>query len=308
MKRKILIIGNPVAGGSAVIKIRKAAEFLETRGHDVTLMLTQKKGDAELFAGEINKRSNEYSLVIAAGGDGTYNEIANGLIYSDIPMAILPLGTTSVLAHEIGIPYSIEKAADIALNGNIQTIHLGKITCSSGHSPLSGPHNSVSVTRCFILMAGIGFDGGTVFGINEKIKRHTGKGAYIFSGVMTFLRYNPSLLTIKFDNAPAITGYDAIISKAACYGGHYKITPEAQLREPFLYAFVTQKKGRFDLLGYVAGIVKGNPPELKNASYFKANEIEVSGPAHIQNDGDYAGTTPAKIEVVPNALKLVFGN
>jgi len=295
MKRTIFIIGNPVSGKGSLAKIKKAAELLERAGHDVKLMITQKKGDAESFAREISNKSHEHALVIAAGGDGTYNEIANGLIHSDVPMAILPLGTTSVLAHEIGIPSDIEKAIDIALNGTIRTIHLGRITCTE-------------VSRYFILMAGIGFDGETVFGISEKIKQYAGKGAYILSGVKAFMRYNPLPLTIKFDNFPIMTGYNAIIGKAACYGGSFKITPDAKLTEPFLYAFVTHKKGRFDLLRYISGIVKGHPYELKDVSYFRAAEIEVNGQAHIQIDGDYAGTAPAKIEVVPDALSLVFGN
>ena len=306
MKRKIFIIGNPVAGGGSLTKIKRAEVFLEAKGHDVKLMLTQKKGDAELFSREIGKGGHEQALVIAAGGDGTYNEVANGLLYSDVPMAIVPLGTTSVLAHELGIPYDIEKAAAIALAGNVRTIHMGKITCTAAGNQETG--NSSSTVRHFLLMAGIGFDGETVFGISEKIKQFAGKGAYILSGVRALMRYNPLPLTIKSDNFPLMTGYNAIISKAACYGGSFKITPDAKLTEPFLYAFVTHKKGRFDLLGYVSGIVKRRPYGLKDVSFFRAAEIEINGQAHIQIDGDYAGTTPAKIEVVPEALRLVFGD
>ena len=80
--------------------------------------------------------SNPELLIIAAGGDGTYNEVINGIACTNIPMAILPLGTTNVLAKELNIPEDVEKAVDIALNGKIHTICLGKITSNPPHSSL----------------------------------------------------------------------------------------------------------------------------------------------------------------------------
>ncbi|MGD0283557.1 MAG: acylglycerol kinase family protein, partial [Dissulfurispiraceae bacterium] len=93
MAERIILIGNPIAGGGAAFKIKKASDSLIKRGYDVKLMFTGRKGDAEDFARSITGRP--VRLVIAAGGDGTYNEVANGLVHSGIPMAILPLGTTS---------------------------------------------------------------------------------------------------------------------------------------------------------------------------------------------------------------------
>jgi YegS/Rv2252/BmrU family lipid kinase len=229
--------------------------------------------------------------VIAAGGDGTYNEVANGLVHSNIPMAILPLGTTSVLAKELKIPSTIERALNIALDGKVQTIHLGRIT-------------TASLTRHFLLMAGIGFDGETVCGVNPWIKKIAGKGAYILSGIKTILRYNPSPITLKYDSEQQ-SGYNVIIGKASCYGGDFKITPDAKLTEPSFYVFLMHQKGRLNLIRYISGIIKGGHLKLKDISYFRASEIEIQGNAHIQIDGDYLGTTPAKIDVAPDALQLI---
>lgn len=298
MTKKIILIGNPIAGGGALKKIKKAVGILEERGYYVQLMLTSKKGDAELFAKKINSELqslNSELLVIAAGGDGTYNEVANGLVYSDIPIAILPLGTTSVLAKEIGIPSNIEKALDIAVNGTIQTIHIGRITLKDN-------------TRYFLLMAGIGFDGEAVYGVNEKIKKYSGKGAYVLSGLKAFFKYNPEPILIKAyseNEKKELQGYVAIICKASCYGGNYKITPDARLTDQYFYVFVTHSRGRFDLLKYIAGIITERHLAFKDISYLKASEIVVEGNAHIQIDGDYLGAAPAKIEIMPYALKLV---
>ncbi|MBI5212429.1 MAG: diacylglycerol kinase family lipid kinase, partial [Nitrospirae bacterium] len=268
---------------------------------------TSKKGDAESFAKRISQQSE--LLVIAAGGDGTYNEVANGLIYSDIPMAILPLGTTSVLAKELKIPDGLENALDIALTGKIQTIHLGRITCTC-HSSL--------VTRHFLLMAGIGFDGETVYGADEKIKKLSGKGAYILSGIKTLLNYNPEPIIINAQIPPTppftkggeggllkVAGYTAIVGKASCYGGEFKITPDARLTEPYFYVFLARKGRRLDLIRYIAGIVTGKHLGLRDISYFKTSEIGIEGNAHIQIDGDYLGKLPAGISLAVDALRLV---
>jgi len=294
LTKNIFLIGNPIAGGGALKKIKRSVNILENRGFDVRLMLTAQKGDAELFARQISQESETRSqecLVIAAGGDGTYNEVANGLVHSDIPMAILPLGTTCVLAKELNVSEDPERALDIAITGKAQAIHLGRIT-------------TASLTRHFLLMAGIGFDGEAVCGVNPWIKKITGKGAYILSGIKTILRYNPSQITLKYDSEQR-SGYNAIIGKASCYGGDFKIAPDAKLTEPSFYVFLMHQKGRLNLIRYISGVIKGGHLKLKDISYFRASEIEIQGNAHIQIDGDYLGTTPAKIDVAPDALRLV---
>jgi YegS/Rv2252/BmrU family lipid kinase len=342
MNKEIVLIGNPIAGGNALKKIKRAVSIIKNRGFNVRLMLTEKKGDAELFARRISAESPlpPFSkggqggiLVIAAGGDGTYNEVVNGIAGSNIPMSIIPLGTTSVLAKELNIPDDVDKALDVALNGRQQTVSLGMITLQKHqiqdtgytiHPPMSpldkggikgGYHassheNSACFNRYFLLMAGIGFDGEVVFGVNEKIKRYSGKGAYILSGIKTLLRYNPTPITIDVrvghDDMQKLVGYTAIVSNASCYGGSFKIAPDARLTEPYLYIFVIHNKSKFQLMRCIAGILRGRHLKLKDISYLKASEIKIEGSVHIQIDGDYLGTSPAKIEIVPSALRLVF--
>jgi diacylglycerol kinase family enzyme len=252
-----------------------------------------------------------------------------------------------VLAKELNIPANTKKALNIALNGKIETAHLGRITLTSevrsqksevrnlerSKDRNSNTHYTSLITRHFLLMAGVGFDGEAVFSVNEKIKKYSGKGAYILSGIKVLLKYNPEPITInaqinqiediqssKFivqnyssfiahNQSLKLTGYTAIIGKASCYGGDFKITPDAGLTDPYLYVFLTHKKGRIDLIRYLSGILMRRPPlEFEDISYFRATQIEIEGSSHIQIDGDYAGTAPARIEVVPDALKLVTGN
>src|SRR4030043_2459251 len=174
MKSSIVLIFNPIAKNASGRKIVRASHFLKSKGYKTEILFTEQKGHAESLAREAVKESP--SLIIAAGGDGTFNEIVNGIAGSEIPMAILPLGTTNVLAKELGLPETVDEAMEVAVRGIPKTVSIGKISITR-HSSL--------VTRYFLLMAGIGFDGEAVFGINETFKKILGKGAYIFCGVKT---------------------------------------------------------------------------------------------------------------------------
>jgi YegS/Rv2252/BmrU family lipid kinase len=294
MKSSIVLIFNPTAKNASGRKIAKASHFLRSRGYKAEILFTEQKGHAESLAREAVKESP--SLIIAAGGDGTFNEIVNGIAGSEIPMAILPLGTTNVLAKELGLPETVNDALEVALNGTPKTVSLGKIfvTC---HSSL--------VTRYFLLMAGIGFDGEAVFRINETLKKVSGKGAYIFSGFKTLSVFNPDRLILDVDGK-TYTGYSVIISKVAKYGGNFKITPDARLTDPFFYVCLFKGKGRLDILRYVTGVVAGKHLGFRDVEYVRAKNIDVEGDAHIQIDGDYFGRSPARIEVVPDTVRLVF--
>jgi len=297
--RKIFLIGNPAAGRNALKTIKEASAIIKSRGYDVKVLLTEKRGDAESFAREIAANqplvpsSQPPPLIIAAGGDGTYNEVINGIAQSDIPMAILPLGTTNVLAKELGIPEDIEEALDIALGAEAHDVRLGKITLSE------------HISRYFCLMVGIGYDADTVYGIKEKIKKYSGKGGYILSGLKTLAEWAPDKLTFTFDGK-SLEGYSAIICKISKYAGNFRVAPDANIEKDNFCAFIMHGGRRRDILRYISGIIAGRHLKFKDITYQEIKKMEVEGSAHVQIDGDYLGITPAKIETVPCALKLVY--
>ncbi len=294
MKSSIIIIFNPIAKGASGRKISKASDFLESKGYKVKILTTKNKGHAEILAREAIKENP--SLIIAGGGDGTFNEVINGIVGSDIPMAILPMGTTNVLAKELGLSESVKGALKVAIRRTPKSVSVGKISIT---------HHSSVISRYFLLMAGIGFDGEAVFRIKEAIKKISGKGAYIISGFETLLNYNPKELIIDIDGKRHY-GYSVIISKVAKYGGNFKITPDASLTDPSFYVCLFKGKRRFDILKYVIGIILGNHLRFADVEYIKATHVRVEGDAHIQIDGDYFGKGNAEIEIVPDALRLLF--
>ena len=102
MRSSLLLIANPAAKGASGNRIEQAAMLFQSEGYDVNISLTGKKGDAEEYAREAARKG--IPLIVAAGGDGTFNEVINGIVHTDTSMAILPMGTTNVLAKELGIP------------------------------------------------------------------------------------------------------------------------------------------------------------------------------------------------------------
>lgn len=287
--KKIFLIGNPVAGGGALKKIKKAEKVLKNIGLSVETLITEAQGDAEAYARKIKESYCDSIAVFAAGGDGTYNEVVNGLAFSEIPMAVLPMGTTSVLAKELKIPHNIEKAVEISLRGEAHKIHLGRI-------------KNIQKERLFILMAGIGFDGIAVY--NVKLKKHLKKIAYILSGIKTFLKYVPAELEIF--NSIQKKANNIVVCKSSCYGGSFKIAPDASLKDPFFYVIGSKTECKIPLALQILGVVFGFHLKLKNIDYFKAEALKIYGDAHVQIDGDYFGKTPVDIEIVKNSLNLIF--
>lgn len=291
MRYKALLIANPKAKRFSERGLSKAVDILSTKGFDVEVKETSFKGEAEILARDL---SHDYNIIIAAGGDGTFNEVINGLALTETKMAILPMGTTNVLAKELNIEEDVDGAIMRIINGREHVLSIGSITLQSP-----------SISRYFCLMAGIGFDGEAVYGCNETLKKFLGKGAYILSGLKILLRYAPEPLTFNFDSMVK-KGYSAIIGKASKYGGHFKITPDANLFKPDLYIFLMHNRKRMDILRYFLAIILGRHRSLKDITYSRAKEINIEGRAKVQIDGDFIGHTPATIRVIPDAIRMVF--
>ncbi len=287
------LIVNPIAGNRAYRSIKKIEDLLRRKVF-LRTFVTQKKGDAVFFARE---HANA-DLTIAAGGDGTVNEVLNGILSSQenisdaklCPLAFIPLGITNVLAKELGIPEDINNAVNLALRGTPKKISLGRI---NGHY--------------FSLMAGVGFDGKAVFELKNSIKKIWGKGAYILSGINVFLHYNPPRFEIKTPKG-TFTGYTAVVGNARCYGGYFKVTPEARITEPLLDVCLLKSISRGALLRFVSGVMKKKHLNFEDVFYGKFSELEITSDetVHVQIDGDYFGTLPVKIDVVKDAVSLIW--
>jgi diacylglycerol kinase (ATP) len=292
MRSSIAVIYNPAARGASAGKIALATAFLRERGFSPDLLTTEKKGDAETFAREVLRKKP--FAIIAAGGDGTVNEVVNGIVWSDTPLALLPMGTTNVLAKEIGIPEKVTESMERIVNGSPRRVSLGRITLKSG-----------GVERYFCLMAGTGFDGKAVYGVNPFLKKLSGRLAYVVSGFGNFLRYLPDEITLVM-NGEEYPGCTAVIAKASKYGGHLMVSPDADLRDPSFQVCVFGGRTRLDLLRYVLGVLRSRHLKYRDVTCVMTTHVEVRGKAHAQIDGDYLGVTPAELTIAENALSIIY--
>jgi len=288
----VSLIVNPSAGNKASRSICEIEALLSGRAALKTLV-TGKKGDAYEFA----RKSCDADRIIVSGGDGTFNEVLNGLLSaeeissSDVPLALIPAGTANVLAKELQIPEDLEKAAELALTGPARKISLGRIN-----------------GRYFTLMAGIGFDGETVLNVKRSLLKGTSvKASHLAAGLKILMKYNPSPIKIMTPERE-LAGYTVVIGNAKKYGGHFSVTPNASITEPLLDICVYRGRSRTGLLRFIIRVVRGEHLNSDDVSYFKTSEAEIvsDGDVHIQIDGEYFGTLPARIDSVKDAVSIVY--
>jgi diacylglycerol kinase (ATP) len=288
----IIVVANPEAKNASAAKIERAERLLRGKGFKTETVLTQKRGDAEFLA----RKSAEGNLycIVAAGGDGTINEVLNGAAGSAVPVAVLPLGTTNVLAKELGIPEDVDRAAEAAVSRPARKISLGRIVTADLPSG-----------RYFCLMAGAGLDGKAVRDVSGSIKKISGKAAYILSGIRNICSFSQEELLVRLDGTE-LRGYGVIVCKASKYGGHFRVAPEASLENAFFYTCVFRGGKRRDFVRYALGVMTGRHLHYRDVAYIKSSEVEIEGRAHIQIDGDYLGVSPARLSVAKDIVNLIY--
>lgn len=286
--RRIQLIANPVAGGDALAKIKQAQVCLAEQGDRVELFLTGARNDAKSAAREA--KSAGFDLIVAAGGDGTLNEVINGLVPSAIPLAFIPLGTTNVFALEAGIPLDIPGACRVALTGAPTPVCLGR----AGDAR-------------FLLMAGAGFDAEVVRRVDPRLKRYLGKLAYVIGALRVFFGPPTSPIEVELEDGSLLTGGTVVIGNGRFYGGRFSVTPNASLFAAELEVCLLPNAGRLSLLHSLVRMILHRPLFVAGARLFKARHITLRGAGvPVQLDGDFHGVLPLDFHSAPDELTMVM--
>jgi diacylglycerol kinase (ATP) len=285
--RRVLVIFNPVAGWRRRRFLKRVLAALEARGCAVTLRETNARGDAEALA-----RAGDpvrFDLVVAAGGDGTINEVINGLRDSDLPLALIPLGTANVLAGEIGLRHRALELAEAIATGAARPVYLGQAN-----------------DRRFAMMVGVGIDARVVERLDLRLKRIAGKLAYVVSALSALLRYSAERYELEIDGRRYQVAA-AVIAKGHFYGGRFVLARDARLSEPSLHAVLLERSGRWNALRYAVAIARGRLDRLKDVRVIEARRVLVFGPAGeaVQADGDLAAFLPVLVGLAERPLALV---
>ncbi len=288
--KKVLLIINPNSGfGLGKTYLPKIKEFFEKKNIKLDVFQTKKSKDATNFA---RKNKNKYNIIIASGGDGTINEVINGLVGGKASLAIIPLGTANVLASQFNIPTDVEQACKLILKKKPKKVDLGKAN-----------------NHYFLQSCGVGFDGLVISQVNTKYKQKTGKLLFYLNIFKCLFKFSLPELRIIVDKK-LTNGYTAIIMNSKYYGGKIIMAENAKMNDGLFDIIVFEKSSPLLMFQVVfSGILFGKLLDFDNISIYKGKNIKIQSvgeKSFVQTDGELIGKTPIKISVLHNKLKVVY--
>ncbi len=288
--KKVYIIINPAAGQKKKERLIKIIDnFFKESGIQYQCYFTKQSGDATFQARAAVKEG--YDLIIAAGGDGTINEVVNGIIGSNVTLGIIPLGTVNILAMELGIDESFVKALSVIHNGEIIEIDVGKLN-----------------SQYFLLMVGAGFDSYAIYRVNLKLKRYIGAFAYVFSGIYSIFKYKPKKIIVNIDDHRIDeVGYFVVVENVDAYGGKFKIAPYASFNDKLLDVCVFKKYSLWDTFRYFLGVALTRHLSYPDVRYYQCKKVELTSDENVlvHSDGDLVCSLPARIEIAREEIKVL---
>jgi diacylglycerol kinase (ATP) len=301
--RNALLIHNPNAGVGGEARRReldKARKILAKGGIEADLAETTGPGDATEIALRAGNEGRQ--LVIACGGDGTLNEVVNGLARQQnghrVPLALLPGGTANILAKELTLPWDIPQAAERLVRGTVREIALGLAT------PVDQPEKN----RYFLSVAGAGPDGRIAYAVDLELKAKLGIIAYWWQGAREAIQYKFPRFNVRTKDQ-TIEASLVIVGRTKHYGGPFKITTEAGLyQDQFELAVLTTQSG-LRYLSYLPTLWFGDLRKTEGVHFLKADtllcEPTDGEPVYAQVDGEPLSRLPVEFKIVPRALKLL---
>lgn len=273
----------------------RAVQILTRNGHSVTVAPTTGPGTAGAIAREYIDRGA--GLVIAAGGDGTINEVVEGMVHCQVPLAILPAGTANVLAMEMKLGSRLERVAEHLEECTPCRIPVGRLSCDGGR-----------INRHFMLMAGVGLDAHIVYNVNAALKNRIGKLAYWLAG-WSLLGRRLGHFTVDSKASRHECSF-ALITKVRNYGGDFEIARNVSLLDDEFEVVLLEGRTTLPYVKYLAGMALNRLTGMKGVTVLRTSRVAVSCPqdsnTYVQIDGEFAGHLPAEIRIVPDALTLLI--
>ena len=297
---RFLLIANPVSGDARTkAKVEAALAYFRKHADTVDLRFTEYPGHATSVAREGASRG--YDAIIGAGGDGTINEVLNGIVGTSARLGILPWGTGNVFAKEMRISRSIKKQCKLIRKGKALRLDCGR--CGQ---------------KYFLLMASAGFDayalrrGGLV-----PLKSKFGVSAYLFAALGAFSRYKYPAIGLRVDDATDDSGTFVLVSNTRLYGSFFIFNPEADPTDGLLDVFVFRESGpwalvklvsRLALRAFLRGIKLPDPYRSLDHGRYRARRVELSSASEIalQADGEVVSGIGTIFEAVPGAVQVIL--
>jgi YegS/Rv2252/BmrU family lipid kinase len=317
-RRRLTLIANPTAGASAMDAVPTApsrrhtlaaiVRTLRAQGFAVEICLEPDARAVEECA--LKAARDNAEIVVAAGGDGTINAVANGLMRARqsrelgaaaLPaLGVLPLGTGNVFAFNLGIPREWREACRVIDEGHTRIIDVGLAQAT---------RNSKPETRNFLLMAGIGYDAKVIEATSLRMKYVLRDFAYVLKTLENVVRHQGTQMTLHFGDGTmyANLAWLVMVGNAASYAWNIKVTPHAEIDDGLLDVCLVPFENKFISVQQALQVLTGQHIERGIAQYWQVESLRVESSPNvpIQLDGDEWASTPVELSLVPAALRVL---
>jgi diacylglycerol kinase (ATP) len=292
--RRIAVVVRPPSRESRLQELREAVERVRTAGHEVHVEVTFEAGDAERYARLASQ--DGYDVVAAAGGDGTVNEVVNGLVGAggDAALAVIPMGTANDFAHGLGLPLDIAQAMQLAAEAPAAELDVARVN-----------------DRCFINVSTGGFGAEATRAASRATKRRLGSLAYAVHGAHLLMRYDLTAASFRADGQDVYSGRYVFfaVGNSRRTGGGAHVTPRADPGDGKLDIVILCDVSRLDFLTLLPDLRAGTHMESPDVLYLRAHSLEVAAPTplRVNADGEAVEGTAFSYVVLAEGLRVVGG-
>jgi len=285
-----VLILNPSAGSQRKKRrLPRIIQQLRVAYPNLNIVFTRKMDDGIRLAQQAVQ--SNCSFIICAGGDGTINEVINGIAGTGTDLAILPTGTGNALAHEIGLSTNPLKALKQVSTLEQTAVPLGLVN-----------------GRYFLLLTGIGFDAFVIGRVWPRLKKRIGVLAYLVAGFLSLFKYQYPIIRFEIQGRVVI-GTSGFVAKARCELGPFAIASLASVQEPWLHLFIFKGRGPIAYLRYTLAVLLGRHTRLPDVEYQKVKEVVASSDAPVCVHADGEPITQARtyhIRIVSEKINLLI--
>jgi diacylglycerol kinase (ATP) len=282
---KTVVILNPAAHSERAVRLRPQVEAI-ARGCLVTT--TGQPGEAETLAR--HAASEGFEKIVAAGGDGTINEVVNGLADSSATLGLLPIGTVNVFATELGLPvHDLQMCWDIIRGDHTRIVDLPNA---------NGKH--------FVQLAGVGLDAQVVKETSLAFKRSFGPLSYLISAAQIAARTPPQLF-IETEDAPTRESSFVLIGNGRHYGGPFPFFKHAVLDDGLLDVVAFKRLGYLEIIKYLQDVFFSSDIRLPEVEYFQTPRLRITSDQDVpvELDGELVGRCPVEFETHEKRLRVL---
>jgi YegS/Rv2252/BmrU family lipid kinase len=250
------------------------------------------------FPGHLAQAASEAgdSLLVVVGGDGTVNEVVNGVAGSGKEIAILPSGTGEDFGSTHGIPDRFDDAVRVALAGDTRLIDVGRVEFAGGTS------------RFFANVGSVGMSGAVARRANGMNKALGGRATFFYALTREFLAWQNTQVVVDVDGGVRREGlmHDVIVANGRYHGGGMKLAPDARQDDGLFEIVLIGDVTKLDFLTTSPKLYSGRYLSHPKVELLRSSTVEITAaePLPLEVDGEPIGTTPARFEIVPSALRL----